>query len=522
VSVRPARSLDRIFELLVQTDSLIAKAASISEVAQIARIETRLREYLEAQWNKVKREAIGQAVRLAVAGKPASQISAIIINRLNKWEKVVEQRFKDSITEIYQKSRIASYRKGIYRSGQDLTYDTPNFESVQKASIPKNTKILPMFDVVDERAAKALEGQHTFWIKDHVDRNLAPSIRDTVKKAMIEAGKGRVEAGRILREQLTKELGQVRTPGGWNGTQRQYFEGLAANAATTARAQGNIRSFTDLGITKYQIENPQDERTCKVCMVMDGKIFTVKQGMDVIDKEMSANSPDDVKEAHPWYSEKQLNAITTGPGNQGKTDADVLAAKGYAVPPFHFRCRCAVTVTEESGGFNEVVETPPTPPSQRKKEPNWKPTMSSKEANAYVQDSKIKDRLFTRAVASVVSRVGLIAEKTKKLAHSGITLMGRHAAAAKMAEKGSVITVMVKVKNPLRTSPEFWDGKSVEPAHVSVYEKLPRRVKPAKATAGQLSEAAQKAGYDGWYVPQKGKISELRVFDKKQVVITKL
>ena len=517
------KRIDDSFELLTQSDALIAKAAGISEVAQIARAETRLREYFEAKWNELKKQAVDEAVKMAVAGKSPSAISSKVISILNKWSGQVEKKFTDTMTSIYQNARTASFRKTLYRSNQDLTYDTPNFTEVKKANIPRAAVVLPMFDVADARAIEALEEQQMFWVKAHIDKNLSNTIRDNVKATMVEAGKGRVEAGRLLRERLTRELGQVRTPEGWHGSQKQYFEGLAANAATTARVQGHMRSFIDLGVKKYEIMNPQDERTCPVCSMMNGKVFTVKQGMKVVEQEMAATNPDQVKEAHPWYNTTELKQITSGPGNQGADDSAALAAAGYSVPPFHFRCRCTVSVSEEAGSFEDIVEEPPKPPPPAGKPPAWKPTMTQSEAKKYTHSSRLPQAFFhaSRLSAGSIQRAGLIAVPDSVNRHKGILLSPDRSYAIQTTDgTKAVTTAHVNAKNPLRVDDAFWAGKSSEQAHLAVYESLPSGVNPAKASAGQLSKAAQKAGYDSWYsIDKKGKVLELRAFDKKQVAV---
>jgi hypothetical protein len=75
---------------------------------------------------------------------------------------------------------------------------------------------------------------------------------------------------------------------------------------------------------------------------MDGKVFTTTQGLQQVEEELNAKSPDAVKAAHPWHTPKQLKEISPTPnrikGPEGDRDSQKLAGAGFSLPPFHFRC----------------------------------------------------------------------------------------------------------------------------------------------------------------------------------------
>ena len=348
----PASKIDTVFEMLAQSDALIAKALGISEVAQIARIESNLRKYIDGKWNELKAQAIKEAHSMAMAGKGHSAISAKVIRTMSRIAFATKGRLSKDVKSIYEKARVAAWRK--YREGltATLAYDTPNFSEVKKAGETHlELKPLPTFTTADANAQKAISKIQYLWLKEHVPENMAASIRETVREVMLVEGQGRAAAGTELKRRLTEELGRVKTPAGWNGTQRQYFEGVSSNASTTARVHGHMNSFTEFGAKKYEILAAGDERTCPVCSQMDGKVFTVKQGASVMSAEMAAKNPSGAKAAHPWYSEKELQKISTGSGHVSAKDSQALAAAGFSTPPFHFRCRCTVSVSDAPGSF---------------------------------------------------------------------------------------------------------------------------------------------------------------------------
>jgi len=554
--------LDRLHDGLAAVDAIIAKAIGISEVARIARIETRLREYLNAKWNARKRRAVERAGSMARAGKSAAEISRAVKGIMSGWAREIAPRYKRDFREIYRLARIAGWKKGgrltrgtlaykgpspftaevkkgdlwsipiqevtsedtsvntipsvfrrakfrrgrvnadigggkyetatRYLSGRGVTnvvwdpfartpehnkkaaarirnggaatatvanvlnvikdpkardrvirqaanavgkngvayfqvyegdgsgkggktdrgwqankslsayvesiarvfrYVIPRngylearqrnpeeIKELEKATVPRAAVALPTFDVVDTAAAGALVDRQVFWIGRHYDDNISQSIRDTARGSLIEAGTNRQRAGELMQQRVAENLSHVRTPRGWHGTQAQYFEGLAANAATVGRVHGQMRSFIDLGITKYEIRHPSDSRTCRVCAHMDGKVFTVAQGAQQMQQELAiaeipGQSPEEyrdaVKAVHPWIQDsnrgmEKLNNIGSGlPGKQGPADAQAYAEAGLSLPPYHYRCRCTVDVSTEAGSweaFGAESVPIPTPP----------------------------------------------------------------------------------------------------------------------------------------------------------------
>lgn len=350
-------------------DVALAKVLEISEVAQIARAEERLREFLLAKWTSRAAQARKRAAAAARAGKSARQIAALVRRELVPWEKDVSETMAREVERIYYLARIAGWKKATRRTKAPLTYDTPNLteeEEVAKAAPEALAFALdPTFDLVDEEAVAALQGQQRFWIGNHYDANLSARISDVTREAMVEAGENKGLAGAIMEATLAAEFAQVVTPLGWHGSAAQYFEGLTANAATVARVHGQIRSFTQIGITRYEIVNPVDERTCPECSHMNGKVFTTEHARTIMENELAAESKDAYQAAHPWLHEKELKEISPKAGPSGAKDEAALAAAGFALPPFHFRCRCTVDVSEDAGSWDELQPEPGVLPELR-------------------------------------------------------------------------------------------------------------------------------------------------------------
>jgi len=335
-------ALDTYYDGVMAVDDLLTKALRLSEVARIARLETQLRRYLLAKWNAHSRKAVKQATALAAQLKPASVIAKAVEREMDKWAKEVLPRHIETQQKIYRLARIAGWKKATKHTRAPLAYSTANLQAEVAKAEPVFSEVMPAFDLVDEEAAATLADHQTFWIGEHYDENIGSTIANTAKETMVEAGTDRRLAGSLIRERLTESLGVFSTPGGWHGSAAQYFEGVAANAATTARAFGQIRSMADYGAVRYEISAVMDARTCQICSHMDGKVFTVEQGMGVMQRELRARSPEGVKRAHPFIGESKerlgwLRSLSPTKGRGPMKESAALAGAGVALPSYHFR-----------------------------------------------------------------------------------------------------------------------------------------------------------------------------------------
>jgi hypothetical protein len=344
-------ALNLAYRGVTASDEVIAKVLKVDEVARIARTERRLREYLLASWKRSAAKATKAGVAAMRAGRGVRGTTAAVRREMGKWPRSVEETVGKEVDRMYHLARIAGWRKGTKQTSSKLTYDMPKL--VQKADPAYGFPVAPAFDIVDEEAVAAMQEQMGLWVGDHYADNVSMAIQDAVREETIRAGNKASVAADALRGRLAAELGMVVTPGGFTGTAAQYFEGLAANAATVARVYGQIESFARIGITTYTVWNPLDERTCPSCGLMNGKQFTVKQAQEQISRELAATSKDAYKKAHPWYTDKQYAKMTSN-GHVSKDDSEALAKAGAALPPYHFKCRCTVDVSEDAASWEAL------------------------------------------------------------------------------------------------------------------------------------------------------------------------
>lgn len=347
---------------LAVADRIVAKKIFVSEVTQIGRGEKRTRSFLFSAWDKRRKQAKEKAITLARQLKSHKKISSEVSKIMEKWKSDILPIFISEFEIAYRLGRNVGYKKATKQIKGDLQYGLPKEEKISKS---KKIELLPSFDLVDEENLRALTRHQTFWIGDFYKRGVSESIASMTKQVMAEAGGGSEIAGRLMGQRIDEAFKYVRLPKGFVGTPKQYFSGLTANAFTVARVHGQMRSFAEIGITRYSISNPGDKRTCARCGHMDGKTFTTRQGVDQMHAELAADSKQAVKNVHPWLSLNQLQAIspTAGyvSGAAGARDSRALSEHGQSLPPYHFKCRCTVDVATESLSYNNLVPlTPPT------------------------------------------------------------------------------------------------------------------------------------------------------------------
>lgn len=380
-----SHEIDIMHDVLAASDEAVAKALMISDVARIARAEVRMRDLLLKKWRNRVDQAATRAGAIFAGGGSLEKAYAAVDAAMGRWNEDVASRYGQDIQEIYGHARNAGWKKANGQTSASLQYTVPNFTEeieagrsvvkVEKARRKKrrNAAVKPTFDLYDEQAVLQLQDDQMLWIGIHYNKNVRATVRESVKPGLIK-GIGRVEAGKRVAEAVAKDLRKVTVPGGFNGSDAKYFEGLAANTATNSRVRGQVRSFSDLGVTRYEIVNPMDGRTSRICAFMNGRVFTVNEGVAQIETVSGATTPEQVKKGHPWVTQPKAQKIHKSGGDRG------LAKGGLSLPPYHFRCRSTVDISTESVSFGALtaVEQPPIPvrvePTRRNTPKRRKPT----------------------------------------------------------------------------------------------------------------------------------------------------
>lgn len=347
--------VDVLHDVIAMSEVSIAKALMLSEVAQIARLEMRMQRYWLAKWRARAAQATVRARAAYAAHGLKSALRAVDVT-MGRFPSEVEARTTSDLASIYRLARKAGWEKASGKTRASLQYIVPNLSELdtpfQKATKkPKGPKkvvveIGPKFDLLDENALEELMSDVMIWIGRHYDANVRRMIRAAVTPTMLK-GMDRKAAGKFIAKVLQETLDKVEVPDRFRGTAASYFEGLAANIATNARVRGQIRSFSDIGITTYEIVNPMDERTSEICLYMNGKVFKVSDAEAQIEASAAAKTPAELRSVHPWLKADEIKKI-----GEGGTKA--LAEAGLALPPYHFRCRSTVDVAVGSMDYDDL------------------------------------------------------------------------------------------------------------------------------------------------------------------------
>ena len=338
--------------IAVKSVGAVTKAVGVvDEMAEIRNLEDKLfRGLLSAYLEKAN-----AAIKVGMAAFPKRGDKPITRQQLLKalraadrsffrsWPPKSLYRLSDSTMErVYKLSQQAVLRKAMgakgYKGDRALMY-----KAIATAQIK------PSFNLVDQAAVQAIQGQQRFWVN-------APGVwtkaDDLIKQQAMESIEGMlpVDAGEKLEQTMQAKYGTGKSL----IRSAAYWEGVAANAATTARVNGALREMSQIGVTRYEIMNPMDRRTTEICQYMNGKTMSVSTAIGVLDAlDTKGVTPAGVKKLHPWhphdFRSRMGKAGVTVPNNPSQWNQPFPAGKdaamakaGFSFPPYHFRCRSTV------------------------------------------------------------------------------------------------------------------------------------------------------------------------------------
>jgi hypothetical protein len=105
---------------------------------------------------------------------------------------------------------------------------------------------------------------------------------------------------------------------------------------TTSRlvSLGFLSEAHKAGVSKYQVDEVLDDRTCPVCEYMNGKTFSVEDQFSRIVQQLSAADPQALKDLAPWpgQSKDDLQELYA-------QSPEELQGNGLGGPPYHAGCR---------------------------------------------------------------------------------------------------------------------------------------------------------------------------------------
>ena len=115
---------------------------------------------------------------------------------------------------------------------------------------------------------------------------------------------------------------------------------ISATTVTRARNFGQIDLMEEADITTVVWSSVEDERTSEICLLMNGRIFTLDLVKAQQNRILEQTSADAVKELYPWRKDLSEFKIGRGERLSSHETSKLLAESGVPiVPPAHFRCR---------------------------------------------------------------------------------------------------------------------------------------------------------------------------------------
>jgi hypothetical protein len=152
-----SKSADILHDFLAEADALVAKALKLSEIAQIARTEQRMRELLLGRWRLRTDQAAKAAGRAIAGGASISAALGRVDKIMAKWDDDVTLRYARDLEDIYLLARTAGHKKATGQTKASLGFDIPNFTEELDDKEVKKAKpgLVPKFDLFDKSAVAA-------------------------------------------------------------------------------------------------------------------------------------------------------------------------------------------------------------------------------------------------------------------------------------------------------------------------------------------------------------------------------
>lgn len=310
-----AQVIDDIFAYLGVP---ICKESASDYEALRRRLEQKIARAIQQAWEAETEEAYEEAVRLLEqysreldklhAGKIADELGAFMSGRLI--QVVIDKKIVDHIYYAYDMAgeRTAKHLKLPYA----LTF-------------------------MDERAKDWLTKDMIYWIGNFYDDFIKEAVTGTVIQYAIEEGQDYWTTGQRIKEVLvgTYEIPPKYLPASYIRAEA-YWKLLASNAVTRATVFGRIEPMLAADVKEYEILTAEDERVCPLCGRMHGKKFKIAHAVELRDRILNAETPEDIKTIHPWHKTQEIESW----------EPEALARIGMALPPFHGTCRCDIVVVE--------------------------------------------------------------------------------------------------------------------------------------------------------------------------------
>jgi SPP1 gp7 family putative phage head morphogenesis protein len=212
------------------------------------------------------------------------------------------------------------------------------------------------FSALDRRVIEHVVRSHGNFVRDSYGRRLEAfglRARQIVAEGL---------AGALARDDIAAELARA-ARGALIDQAGFYWETVAGSFIGRGRSFGQLSSYAEAGIDRYQIVAVKDERTTDTCWFLDGKVFSVGAGLDRF-AAVEEGEPERVKDLTPWVrvrrqegAQRLFVEVPTGRRDVAVIERSAVGQReraggyralvsdagleqlGLGFPPYHAHCR---------------------------------------------------------------------------------------------------------------------------------------------------------------------------------------
>lgn len=316
-----------------EADETLSCVAKVKPTTRVRSIEHKMDRAIVEAWKKVANASVIEEV--------GNLLESNVIN---------EEKISDMLTQIGIKlsEPLTSQQWEIIYERLKIIYTISKKEAVGKF------KGKFVFGQPDELAVKASFKQQKMWIKDFYSSELSERISAVSRDVILESGLSHREAGNELMQALSKEFGLTpgneksiyapEVPARYAANPEFYFQQVSSVAGHQARIFGEITGYEDSGVQTVELSNPMDERTGKICRMLNGQRFDLPAGLKQMRLLMDAEDPGEVRAVSSWVTPSALSNSLTGTSSGSQEATDALVGMGVLLPPFHPMCRTEILV----------------------------------------------------------------------------------------------------------------------------------------------------------------------------------
>jgi len=234
---------------------------------------------------------------------------------------------------------MLSLREALIAAGIQLTDDDkdlllPALRGSYKLGLKEMStaaNVSMSFGVADADAIAGLNRNGIYWVGKHYGDVIPQGVIDDVLREMVlEKGYGAEAAGEKLASMFKNAVFK---------RSESYWKGFSHVITTRARTFGSLSTMVNIEVEEYEYVNPMDERTSPVCEALNGTIFRVEHAIDLRDRLLQAQDPEEWKAIAPWV---KVSDITDATG--ALLSAPELVAMGVIMPPQHMFCRSQILI----------------------------------------------------------------------------------------------------------------------------------------------------------------------------------